>query len=247
MDPLDPALEECLAGLERALEPETPPDSHQNLNHNEPPVLQTPQAFWEFARSSSHSDEGTTEVEALAETTRLDVNLDSDRLGLGLGLDHSLRSQMDTLREYLSHCDGLRSHLRSAVDLLMDLESQHDLVSSKTNSLHETCKKLLAEQSAFDNVVAEIEAPLTYLRELDRISVLFGVSIPSPLNPNMRQNGTAGSRVKTQKQGQLPLHPDSEAFNLALRRVDECIDYVESNVSIVSGERITYVRVRVRG
>ena len=226
MPPLDTELEQCLAGIERALSPAedatlpTSPSADAS-------TLDTPQAFWEFVQASQQRGEekaarsgsgGEGEGEGAGDGNGGLGRTDAGGMAL-------VGAQMERLESYLSRCGSLRLHLVGAAEVLEGLEEQHDLVSSKTNSLHETCKKLLAEQAAFDNVVAEIEAPLTFLRELDRISALFGVSIASPLQP--LPNGRPRPRQ---------LHPDSEAFSAALRRVDECIDYVEANVSCCEGE-----------
>lgn len=56
--------------------------------------------------------------------------------------------------------------------MLDELEKQHHVVSTKTESLHEVCKKLLSEQNKLDKIVLEISIPLKILQELDEIGPL---------------------------------------------------------------------------
>lgn len=55
-------------------------------------------------------------------------------------------------------------------------------MSEQTHSLHETCQKLLTEQTELDKVVDDIKKPIEYLLELDRIGSRFGVKLETPLS-----------------------------------------------------------------
>lgn len=191
MDELPTEIEGYLESIERCLSASTVGASA----HTTRTPIHSPHQFWEYTKSKSIPSHAQTEL----------PHHDLTSFHRTLELHHS------RLETYSAHCTALQEHLTSADNVLSDLESQHELVSNNTNSLHETCKKLLAEQTAFDAVVSEIEAPLSYLQDADRLSCLFGVTLN-------------GANTATN------VHPDTQAFRDALARVDECIDYIDNNV-----------------
>ena len=121
--------------------------------------------------------------------------------------------RMKAIEDYDAVCALLESRIKKAVDVLESLQCQHQLVSEKTNALHETCTSLLQQQKQLDNVVRDMKKPLQVFEEVSRLGSLFGLSLQEEAHHQ-------------------PLHrrvsPESSAFRDALARVDECVAYMES-------------------
>uniref|UniRef100_A0A7S2RU93 Conserved oligomeric Golgi complex subunit 3 n=1 Tax=Mucochytrium quahogii TaxID=96639 RepID=A0A7S2RU93_9STRA len=131
-----------------------------------------------------------------------------------------LEESVRKLGEYMSICDLVVENIQKGEELLNDLELKHQTVAQKTSSLHETCKKLLEEQQRFEKIVKDIEVPMEYLREVDRIGPLLGIPMETRLKSvtGPPEKGTV-----------RPLNPDSPQFFGILKRIDECINYWEEN------------------
>lgn len=69
----------------------------------------------------------------------------------------------------------LLDEVGGSIDHLSDLQKQHEFVSTKTNTLHQSCEHLLEEQTGLMNVAEAIQSKLSYFNELDRINTVSGL------------------------------------------------------------------------
>lgn len=67
-------------------------------------------------------------------------------------------------------CFSLLAEVTACLSELSDLQSKHEFVSTKTNTLHQSCEHLLEEQTRLMNVAEAISSKLSYYNELDRIN-----------------------------------------------------------------------------
>jgi len=58
------------------------------------------------------------------------------------------------------------------MDQLHDLQTQYEMVSTKTSTLHQSCEHLLEEQTSLMNIAESIQSKLSYFNELDRINTV---------------------------------------------------------------------------
>lgn len=67
---------------------------------------------------------------------------------------------------------SLLGEVSGALDELHDLQAKHEFVSTKTNSLHQSCEHLLDEQTKLLNAAESITSKLSYYNELDRVNTV---------------------------------------------------------------------------
>lgn len=67
---------------------------------------------------------------------------------------------------------SLLGEVSGALDELNDLQAKHEFVSTKTNSLHQSCEHLLDEQTKLLNAAEAITSKLSYYNELDRVNTV---------------------------------------------------------------------------
>jgi len=171
--------------------------------HSEKPVqvdtavLSSPQEFWSSVEATiSASEEQDTDILKLQQTVA-------------------------RMKRFSLRCTHVIDSIRRGKILLDDLESKHETVYEKTNSLHETCRHLLEEQQGFQKILVDIQEPMEYFQELSRIGGLLGV----PVNNRLYSVINKDSQPPVVRQ----LKPDSPQFFKEIARLDECIDFVEEH------------------
>ncbi|ONK65534.1 uncharacterized protein A4U43_C07F38090 [Asparagus officinalis] len=109
---------------------------------------------------------------------------------------------VNTLVERLQICDGILNQVDDTLNLFDELQMLHQTVATKTKALHDACDRLLLEKQRLIDFAEALRSKLNYFDELENVSTNF-------YSANMNiGNGQF-----------LPL----------LKRLDECISYVESN------------------
>lgn len=109
---------------------------------------------------------------------------------------------VNTLTERIETCDGILQQVDQTLDLFDELQQQHQTVATKTKTLHDACDRLLIEKQRLIEFADSLRSKLNYFDELENIATSFYSS-----NMNVAYGDF------------LPL----------LKRLDECISYVENN------------------
>ncbi|KAG2241947.1 hypothetical protein Bca52824_096208, partial [Brassica carinata] len=114
---------------------------------------------------------------------------------------------VNTLTERIQTCDNILHQagfhqVDETLDLFNELQLQHQTVTTKTKTLHDACDRLLMEKQKLMEFAEALRSKLNYFDELENISSNFYSSNMNVSNSNF-----------------LPL----------LKRLDECISYIESN------------------
>ncbi|XP_044471934.1 conserved oligomeric Golgi complex subunit 3 [Mangifera indica] len=116
--------------------------------------------------------------------------------------EEKYRHYVNTLTERIQTCDDILGQVDQTLDLFNELQLQHHAVATKTKTLHDACDRLVIEKQRLIEFAEALRSKLKYFDELENIATSF-------YSPNMNVgNGNF-----------LPL----------LKRLDECISYVESN------------------
>ncbi|CAN7130207.1 unnamed protein product [Brassica rapa subsp. narinosa] len=122
--------------------------------------------------------------------------------------EEKYRHYVDTLTDRIQTCDdilhqaGFFHQVDETLDLFNELQLQHQAVTTKTKTLHDACDRLLMEKQKLMEFAEALRSKLNYFDELENISSNF-------YSPNMNVSNS----------NFLPL----------LKRLDECISYIESN------------------
>ncbi|GLT74223.1 hypothetical protein SLA2020_460310 [Shorea laevis] len=109
---------------------------------------------------------------------------------------------VNTLTERIETCDGILHQVDDTLDLFSELQLQHQAVATKTKTLHDACDRLVIEKQRLIEFAEALRSKLNYFDELENISTNF-------YSPNMNVGNSN--------------------FLSLLKRLDECISYVESN------------------
>ncbi|GAV70985.1 Sec34 domain-containing protein [Cephalotus follicularis] len=109
---------------------------------------------------------------------------------------------VDTLTERIQTCDDILRQVDETLDLFNELQLQHHAVATKTKTLHDACDRLVMEKQRLIEFAEALRSKLNYFDELENISTNF-------YSPNMNVG--------------------NENFLPLLKRLDDCIAYVESN------------------
>ncbi|KAL2503381.1 sec34-like family protein [Forsythia ovata] len=109
---------------------------------------------------------------------------------------------VNTLTEQIQTCDIILHQVDETLELFNDLQLQHQAVATKTKTLHDACDRLLMEKQRLIEFAESLRSKLNYFDELENVATSF-------YSPNMN----------VAHENFLPL----------LKRLDECISYVESN------------------
>ncbi|XP_042485003.1 conserved oligomeric Golgi complex subunit 3 [Macadamia integrifolia] len=116
--------------------------------------------------------------------------------------EEKYRHYVNTLMEQMQICDDILRQVDDTLDLFNELQLQHQSVATKTKTLHDACDRLLMEKQRLIEFAEALRSKLNYFDELENVATNF-------YSTNMNVgNGKF-----------LPL----------LKRLDECISYVESN------------------
>lgn len=73
---------------------------------------------------------------------------------------------------------SLVEEVSGSINQLNELGGDHEFVSTKTNTLHQSCEHLLEEQTSLMNVAEAIQSKLSYFNELDRINSVCTTNPP---------------------------------------------------------------------
>ncbi|KAK6126702.1 hypothetical protein DH2020_039559 [Rehmannia glutinosa] len=97
---------------------------------------------------------------------------------------------------------AMKSEVDETLELFNELQLQHQTVATKTKTLHDACDRLLIEKQRLIEFAESLRAKLNYFDELENVATSF-------YSPSMN----------VAHENFLPL----------LKRLDDCISYVESN------------------
>lgn len=109
---------------------------------------------------------------------------------------------VSTLTERIQTCDDILRQVDETLDLFNELQLQHQAVATKTKTLHDACDRLLIEKQRLIEFAEALRSKLHYFDELENIATNFYSA---------------------------KAHVGTENFLPLLKRLDECISYVESN------------------
>ncbi|XP_073158276.1 conserved oligomeric Golgi complex subunit 3 [Henckelia pumila] len=107
-----------------------------------------------------------------------------------------------TLTERIQTCDSILLQVDETLELFNELQLQHQAVATKTKTLHDACDRLLMEKQKLIEFAESLRVKLNYFDELENVATSF-------YSPSMNVT--------------------HENFLPLLKRLDECISYVESN------------------
>eukprot|EP00271_Cylindrocystis_brebissonii_P007614 TRINITY_DN21191_c0_g1_i1.p1 TRINITY_DN21191_c0_g1~~TRINITY_DN21191_c0_g1_i1.p1 ORF type:complete len:848 (+),score=186.53 TRINITY_DN21191_c0_g1_i1:421-2964(+) len=120
-----------------------------------------------------------------------------------LETEEKYRQYVGTLTLHQTTCDEILVLVASTLSLFEDLQMQHRAVASKTKSLHDACQRLVVEKERLIEFADGLRSKLNYFDELEKIQTKFH-----------------GPTMSVTSSHFLPL----------LKRLDECISYVGSNL-----------------
>lgn len=119
----------------------------------------------------------------------------------------AIRSCLDELQVSKSHLDSILSDTSSTLDLLSSLSQSFKAVESQTSNFQKHSEGLLSAQKRDTELATDIQENLRYYDFLD------------PASRRLNAPG-AGNTVR------------GRDFSDMLRRLDECLDYMETHVSV---------------
>lgn len=126
---------------------------------------------------------------------------------------------MDQLNEYKSLCDNLIAEIDFALKYLKEVEEKYSTSSRKTGELHSACEGLLHEEVS--RILVYI-CMLTYPQKQLRFTA-------DDLREKLKYFNELESLSK--KFNSPSLSVQDEHFLPLLRKLDECIDFIQKNVS----------------
>ncbi|XP_007204277.1 conserved oligomeric Golgi complex subunit 3 isoform X2 [Prunus persica] len=154
-------------------------------------------------KDSSFGSEHSVAIEAVLVNTNQFYKWFTDlEAALKSETEEKYRHYVDTLTERIQTCDGILGQVDDTLDLFNELQLQHQAVATKTKTLHDACDRLLIEKQRLIEFSEALRSKLNYFDELENITTNFYSPNMNVLNENF-----------------LPL----------LKRLDDCISYVESN------------------
>ncbi|PPS06291.1 hypothetical protein GOBAR_AA14356 [Gossypium barbadense] len=109
---------------------------------------------------------------------------------------------VNTLTDRIQICDDILRQVDETLDLFNELQLQHQAVATKTKTLHDACDRLVMEKQKLIEFAEALRSKLKYFDELENVTSNFYFQNMNVGNANF-----------------LPL----------LKRLDECISYVENN------------------
>ncbi|XP_042031679.1 conserved oligomeric Golgi complex subunit 3-like [Salvia splendens] len=125
-------------------------------------------------------------------------------------LEAAMKSEMEekyqhyvrTLTERIQTCDTILNQVDETLELFNELQLQHQAVATKTKTLHDACDRLVVEKQRLIEFAESLRAKLNYFDELENVATSFYAPSMNVAHENF-----------------LPL----------LKRLDDCISYVENN------------------
>ncbi|XP_024973744.1 conserved oligomeric Golgi complex subunit 3 isoform X3 [Cynara cardunculus var. scolymus] len=116
--------------------------------------------------------------------------------------EEKYQQYVSTLTERIQTCDGILQQVDETLDLFNELQMQHQVVATKTKTLHDACDRMVIEKQRLIEFAESLRSKLNYFDELENVATSFYSS-----NTNVA----------------------SENFLPTLKKLDECISYVENN------------------
>lgn len=116
--------------------------------------------------------------------------------------EEKYQQYVNTLTERIQTCDGILQQVDETLDLFNELQMQHQVVATKTKTLHDACDRMVIEKQRLIEFAESLRSKLNYFDELENVATSFYSS-----NINVA----------------------SENFLPRLKKLDECISYVENN------------------
>ncbi|KAG8471879.1 hypothetical protein CXB51_036401 [Gossypium anomalum] len=142
-------------------------------------------------------------------------------------LESALRSEteekyqhyVDTLIDRIQTCDDILRQVDETLDLFNELQLQHQAVETKTKTLHDACNRLVMEKQRLIEFAEALRSKLKYFDELENVSSsgIYGLS-----------NFTSSIQI-TSNFYSPNMNVGNANFLPLLKRLDECILYVENN------------------
>lgn len=95
-------------------------------------------------------------------------------------LESALRSEteekyqhyVDTLVDRIQTCDDILRQVDETLDLLNELQLQHQAVETKTKTLHDACNRLVMEKQRLIEFAEALRSKLEYFDELENVRLL---------------------------------------------------------------------------
>lgn len=153
--------------------------------------------------TKDHSFGESDAIEAVLVNTNQFYNWFTDlELAMKSETEEKYRHYVNTLMGRIQTCDDILQQVDETLDLFNELQLQHHAVATKTKTLHDACDRLVIEKQRLIEFAEAVQSKLKYFDELENIAASF-----YSLNMNVG-NGN---------------------FFHLLKRLDECILYVEGN------------------
>ncbi|KAI3705956.1 hypothetical protein L1987_76206 [Smallanthus sonchifolius] len=116
--------------------------------------------------------------------------------------EEKYQQYVNTLTERIQTCDGILQQVDETLDLFNELQMQHQVVATKTKTLHDACDRMVIEKQRLIEFAESLRSKLNYFDELENVAASFYSSNTSVA---------------------------SENFLPQLKKLDDCISYVENN------------------
>ncbi|XP_024973741.1 conserved oligomeric Golgi complex subunit 3 isoform X1 [Cynara cardunculus var. scolymus] len=110
--------------------------------------------------------------------------------------EEKYQQYVSTLTERIQTCDGILQQVDETLDLFNELQMQHQVVATKTKTLHDACDRMVIEKQRLIEFAESLRSKLNYFDELENVATSFYSS-----NTNVA----------------------SENFLPTLKKLDECI------------------------
>ncbi|KAK9075190.1 hypothetical protein SSX86_003511 [Deinandra increscens subsp. villosa] len=116
--------------------------------------------------------------------------------------EEKYQQYVNSLTERIQTCDGILQQVDETLDLFNELQMQHEVVATKTKTLHDACDRMVIEKQRLIEFAESLRSKLNYFDELENVAASFYSSNTSVA---------------------------SENFLPQLKKLDDCISYVENN------------------
>lgn len=124
-------------------------------------------------------------------------------------------------REAKMKHEGIRHNIQYCLKELNDVCHRQKIVKTKTTDLYVNCETLIGELDEIQNRFKILQNCLPYFTDLENLAQQLGFV------------ATVGENSIDIKKAALAVPYDSNSFNLALVRIDECIAYIVAHVRIL--------------
>jgi hypothetical protein len=127
------------------------------------------------------------------------------------------RAQLETISLYLEAVEELCQLIEEMLTVCKEMEQDYQFVQFKSSALQNDCERLLAEQQGLLATADQLAENLSYFNDLEKITKLFNAP---------------GNEVCA-----------NEFFIPMLSRLDECLTFVQNNVSLLFNCKLNYLIV----